>query len=250
MQLAARIGTMARSGAPLPYDAEVEYIENNNTESFIDTKIFPSLDFRVDAKMRMTSVRYGGVLLGGRSPANGSGRFFVYAFNGTYNTRFSLGDNEVFIENSGDIGLDHVFVFNDPSHNVYIDGELKGRDSSPAFSETYTILMFATSSYGGTYGANYFANGRIYYAKFTNNVSGVVLADFYPVRFTNDNGVSEGAMYDRVSGQLFRNKGTGAFVIGPDKVGTELAGGYKCVRRSWRSASRRSRHFSRWGVAA
>lgn len=37
------------------------------------------------------------------------------------------------------------------------------------------------------------------------------------VRFTNEQGVSEGAMYDRVSGQLFRNAGTGAFTIGPDK---------------------------------
>ena len=27
----------------------------------------------------------------------------------------------------------------------------------------------------------------------------------------------EGAKYDKVSGQLFRNDGTGAFIIGPDK---------------------------------
>ena len=39
-----------------------------------------------------------------------------------------------------------------------------------------------------------------------------------PVRFTNESGVLEGAMYDRVSGQLFRNAGTGAFIIGPDKT--------------------------------
>lgn len=44
-----------------------------------------------------------------------------------------------------------------------------------------------------------------------------VKADFIPVRFTNEQGVSEGAMYDRVSGQLFCNQGTGDFVIGPDK---------------------------------
>ena len=42
--------------------------------------------------------------------------------------------------------------------------------------------------------------------------------DFIPVRFTNENGVSEGAMYDKVSDQLYRNAGTGAFVIGPDKT--------------------------------
>ena len=42
--------------------------------------------------------------------------------------------------------------------------------------------------------------------------------DMIPVRFTNESGGSEGAMYDRVSGQLFRNQGTGAFIIGPDKT--------------------------------
>ena len=41
--------------------------------------------------------------------------------------------------------------------------------------------------------------------------------DFISVRFTNELGQSEGAMYDKVSGQLFRNQGTGAFTIGPDK---------------------------------
>lgn len=48
--------------------------------------------------------------------------------------------------------------------------------------------------------------------------TGTVLFDAIPVRFTNENGVSEGAMYDRVSGKLFRNVGTGAFIIGPDKT--------------------------------
>lgn len=44
-----------------------------------------------------------------------------------------------------------------------------------------------------------------------------------PVRFTNSNGQSEGAMYDRVSRKLFRNAGTGAFTIGPD-VATPVMG--------------------------
>ena len=45
----------------------------------------------------------------------------------------------------------------------------------------------------------------------------VVIRDFQPVRFTNELGESEGAMYDRVSGELFRNAGTGAFNYGNDK---------------------------------
>ncbi len=45
-----------------------------------------------------------------------------------------------------------------------------------------------------------------------------------PIRFANEQGVSEGAMYDRVTRQLFRNRGTGAFVIGPDKPASVRGG--------------------------
>jgi hypothetical protein len=58
-------------------------------------------------------------------------------------------------------------------------------------------------------------NGKIYSAKIW--VESILVRDFITVRFTNELGQSEGAMYDRVSGQLFRNAGTGAFTIGPDK---------------------------------
>lgn len=49
-------------------------------------------------------------------------------------------------------------------------------------------------------------------------IDGTPLRDFIPVRFTNENNQSEGAMYDKVTKQLFRNKGTGNFTIGPDKI--------------------------------
>ena len=48
-----------------------------------------------------------------------------------------------------------------------------------------------------------------------------LVRDFIPVRFTNELGQSEGAMYDRVSRRLFRNAGTGAFLYGADKIPVE-----------------------------
>ena len=62
-------------------------------------------------------------------------------------------------------------------------------------------------------------------------IDGTPLRDFIPVRFTNEHGVLEGAMYDRVNPTvgmnpdgsprtdgLYLNRGTGAFVIGQDKT--------------------------------
>lgn len=57
-------------------------------------------------------------------------------------------------------------------------------------------------------------SGRIY--GWVVDRDGTIIQDAVPVRFTNEQGQSEGAMYDKVSKQLFRNKGTGSFVIGPD----------------------------------
>ena len=45
---------------------------------------------------------------------------------------------------------------------------------------------------------------------------GELVRDFIPVRFTNDDRFTEGALYDRVSGEFFTNQGTGSFIIGPD----------------------------------
>lgn len=43
-----------------------------------------------------------------------------------------------------------------------------------------------------------------------------LVRDYVAVRFTNGAGASEGALYDRVSGQLFCNAGPGSLVPGPD----------------------------------
>lgn len=61
---------------------------------------------------------------------------------------------------------------------------------------------------------NNLARMRLYSLKIYSN--GVLVRDFIPVRFTNEQGQSEGAMYDRVTRRLFRNSGTGEFIVGPD----------------------------------
>ena len=53
--------------------------------------------------------------------------------------------------------------------------------------------------------------GQIYYAKII--VDGVLVRDFIPVRVGQI-----GYLYDKVSGELFGNQGSGNFTLGPDKV--------------------------------
>ena len=48
------------------------------------------------------------------------------------------------------------------------------------------------------------------------SIEGTLILDLIPVRFTNEFGNQEGAMYDQISGKIFRNQGSGSFAIGPD----------------------------------
>ena len=43
-----------------------------------------------------------------------------------------------------------------------------------------------------------------------------ILLDAIAVRFINENGVNEGALFDKVSKSLLRNSGSGYLEIGPD----------------------------------
>ena len=62
---------------------------------------------------------------------------------------------------------------------------------------------------------NFYTQTRFYDFKMYDGDN--LVFDGIPVRFTNEQNQSEGAMYDRVSGQLFRNAGTGTLTLGPDK---------------------------------
>ena len=111
-----------------------------------------------------------------------------------------------------DTTTDHVTSIDFSTNTFKIDGNIITPEDFDKFSPHQTdpdcYLFWCGGSSEGKW------SGRIYYIKISTNSK---TFDFIPVRFTNKNGVSEGAMYDRISGRLFRNSGTGAFIIGPDK---------------------------------
>lgn len=84
------------------------------------------------------------------------------------------------------------------------------------------LVIFANTTSNASYlrpgdSWTYFTRGggmRLYWLKIWDS-SNALVADFIPVRVgTGENAV--GYMYDRVSGKLFGNMGTGAFVLGQD----------------------------------
>jgi hypothetical protein len=72
----------------------------------------------------------------------------------------------------------------------------------------YPIVLFAFNVIGTINSSA----GKCRIGQWTAYSNGVKVADFIPVRIGQT-----GYMYDKVSGQLFGNAGTGAFILGPDK---------------------------------
>ena len=88
----------------------------------------------------------------------------------------------------------------------YVNGALKQTYEYPNYSGYLTLFGLGLSYYT--------TFGRVYWVRF--KVDGKVYYDMIPVRFVNELGYEEGALYDFISGELFRNSGSNNFIIGPD----------------------------------
>lgn len=258
MMLGAR--TSAWAGKALPYDAEVEYLEASGTQ-FIDTLYHCSNRsvFECDFMFLRSSgsstifgsrVRFNGQVDGPACPAfwiNSSGNLAVnYGYESWYDSQWRTKEiNDVMF---------HKLKLSENKYS-YVDGiEFVNAYSSEVFVSPVSTGIFRQKFIDGfDIGENRPLSGRL--KSFRVSEDDVAILDLVSVRFTNSLGVSEGAMYDRVSGQLFRNAGTGAFIIGSDKVSAE-GGGTKCLtarrsyRRSLRPSARFRAHSQRWEVAA
>ena len=140
--------------------------------------------------------------------------------------------------------LNVPYVFECGNGNFSVDGNLVF-SSSQSFTGVTNCTLFARNSAATTSSLQIsdYLQGKIYWLKIKK--AGILVRNMIPVRFTNELGQSEGAMYDRVSGELepFRNQGTGAFLWGSD-ASAQNGGGYNliCVwrayTRSWGPSSR------------
>jgi hypothetical protein len=213
---------------PLPYDAEVEYLENPGLTQYINTGIIGGEGLRVQTNIlpvdpindKWAIGSYGAnariyVAYQYRSGLSGywGGGYGTY-FQGTDDTAMSFDTFQ---------NLDVEFTSTEQI--LKIDGVEKARWAKSGFTGTVAspLWLFGLS---GAPSLNSF-RCRIGATKIWMN--GALVRDFIPVRFTNELGQSEGAMYDRlgVGGMnpdgsprtdgLYRNRGTGAFTIGPDK---------------------------------
>ena len=204
---------------PMPYDAEVEFIESTGTQ-WIDTGIFVTGSDEVEliALITQAGADIGDYrqLFGARQSATSycaeffynNNLFYTSFNNGSYVNRvtaivrldtkirflmsnsersiFDLGTGTYIAQNT----VEQAYDFQTQTHALLFaeSGNTSAGKINPAFAKVYSLCIIDTTS-------------------------GITRMDLIPVRVG-----SVGYMYDKVSGRLFGNVGTGDFVIGPDKT--------------------------------
>ena len=190
-----------RRTPPLPYDAEVEYLESTGTQ-YIDTGI----------NLR-SALHFALTIVVARSVSENS------MIMGAYKDDSSRPKFQFFVRDTNTWGSINNTSWNTRTYTGFVvEGPVQT-------SQTYNIT-FDTNANASDWDIWLFARHndrnvplmfdglRMYSLAITK--SGESVADFQPVRVGSGSS-AVGYLYDRVSGQLFGNAGTGAFTIGPDK---------------------------------
>jgi len=204
-----------------PYDYEVEWLESDGNSYIATGYSIAKGPFGIDATFSSTKTR-GTVIAANKSSA--------YLMAGI---KFTAGSREwITVAWNGGQNSDSYVASYANKTRVYIGEDGRYDVNDGAFSGTLTqagtvscnsqICLFATSFTSITPTAS---GTRIYSAHIFR--SGDFDLDFIPVVKSN-----EGMMYDKVSGKLFRNAGTGSFIVGPRKADSavEIALGEMEVR--------------------
>lgn len=209
---AALVDQIQQGGTPLPYDAEIEYLESTGTQ-WINTglayNVSKSYDMIFDGYFTgSTNYEHICGITGGTSGTNVCRLCFFVLLNG----KMAYGSNVTFSATTFAANVrhkTHVLLLSNPASYLFSqDGSVATYSATirADLANGKEIYLFARNNLGT---ASNFANAKLYeFIVFENDN---LVRFFIPVRVGQ-----VGCLYDRVSGSLFYNQGTGSFTLGPD----------------------------------
>lgn len=189
-----------RATKSLPYDAEVEYLQSDGRQ-YIDCEV--GIIYNADIVDIKTNVAFTNIT---SRQLNGTNGYFFWGisanrkfeFSGTeipYNANFNVWNMHCEPNTKLKLSMNGVEYnsYSQPRDNPYL----------------YAIYLFALGGRNNA-AASFFTNQK--QSDVTIMKNGIIVRNLIPVRVGN-----VGYMYDKVSGQLFGNGGTGNFILGADK---------------------------------
>ena len=182
------------------YSSKIEYLQSD-TNQYIETGVTPddSTGIMVTLKRSNTTDTY---LAGLRNDTNNT----RWVIGSTSNIYAGWGSTlSSFNDNSGSKITVYLNYLNDRKWRNSLNDTYYSL-STLSFTPAYNIRLFGSAGVSASYTK---WSGKIYAVKITQGSN--VVMDLIPVRVKQ-----VGYMYDKISGQLFGNSGTGNFTLGPD----------------------------------
>ena len=189
----------------LPYDAEIEYLESTGTQ-YIDTGILFDSACTIKCSVVMTVQNTEFDIVGNiYGSATTSGAFVLGVYNKFiffYNYPNTRVDSSTYQETENLYNIE--VVSNSSGRTLTVNGTSYSK-SGASFTNSGSIIIFG--------GGPSVRLASIKLRSFGITKDGNKVIDHIPVRVG-----TTGYLFDKVSGQLFGNAGTGAFILGPDKI--------------------------------
>ena len=212
--MSANLMSLARSGGKflklfgdrkmvrtLPYDAEVEWIQGNVDSSkkhypFIHIDMYTGRDQLFYLEFVISDALKSSNDMKVLSTSRGAVNVIWGSFRDTGVK--ATNDRWRFINDHYEKNIFDMYNLD--------TGDFYAKKSNWTYDGAKGINIFGYSNLD----KSYFSSCKFHYLKFRGRDG---LLDIIPVRVGD-----VGYLYDRVSGQLFGNSGTGAFIVGPDKT--------------------------------
>ena len=194
------------TGKRLPYDAEVEYLESSGTQ-WINTGYYPNNNTKLQYRCFSAS---SGTACGCMNGIGWKPSFSLVFYTGV-SPRWGTNANTSYTP----FTWANVDITVEQDKDCYLNGQLVRSYTDTQFQMQYPLIVFDRSELNNNHDPY---EGKVYYLKIFEN--GVLVRDYIPVRVGSGSS-AVGYLYDRVSGKLFGNAGTGDFVLGPDVVPVE-----------------------------
>lgn len=187
---------MGSGGNPLPYDAEIEYLQGDG-DAYIDLGVKGNLNTAIDVIIETPATGNYECIAGSRS-GNSNAITIIYGQNQANTWRFGGKSTSITLSDSTS------YTISVDKSRALVNDVLYSLGQTSSFTTDTNIQVF----FAGNKSLRKFT-GKIYGLKFENET---ITMDLTPVRVG-----TTGYMYDRISGQLFGNAGTGDFILGNDK---------------------------------
>ena len=179
-------------GKPKPYDTEIEYLMGDG-KAYINTGLRGNLNTEIGITFTPSSTALS-PMMGSRK---GNNNITVWVNGNTAaDQRFGAWNTK----KTFNVGTQYEVSINKTS--LIVNGDVTQINYSTTFTTNSNIGIFTVFN-------GYYGTCRVFSAYIKQD--GVLAQDLIPVRVGQ-----VGYLYDKVSGQLFGNVGTGNFILGPD----------------------------------